>query len=203
MKVKGIKHILLVIGLFILFIILDLTNLPTLIGMDILDINMDFFGILFDALIVIILYIISYYYIENRQLEKDINSKNTALVLIRKTYEECKSNLVLLENKDIVKKFIIPKIDGDKTDSENKIISNLQTLPFSSFDSIMTLSVNGYITQNELEEYLEIKKDYQRLISYKITFYDLEKPKTKEQEEMYNYIKYLESKIKNIFIKYL
>lgn len=203
MKVKGIKHILLVIGLFILFVILDLINLPTLIGIDILNINMDFFGILFDALIVLILYIISYYYIENRQLEKDENSKNTALVLMRKTYEECKSNLELLENKEMVKRFIIPKIDGNKTDTENKIISNLQTLPFSSFDSIMTLSVNGYIMKNELEEYLEIKKDYQRLISYKITFYDLENPITKDQKEMYNHIKFLESKIKKIFIKYL
>ena len=40
------------------------------------NINVDVFGILFDASIVLILYVISFYYIENKQNEKDANARD-------------------------------------------------------------------------------------------------------------------------------
>lgn len=197
MKNKPIKIILLIILAFFTYVILDYINLPTILGLKLANINSEVFGILFDATIVIILYVISFFYIEKRQVDKDINSKNTVSILIKKTYEECLGNLEFLDNKLILKQYVIPKIDGNKTDSENKIVHNLQTLPFSSFDTIMTLATNGYVGQKELDEYLDIKKDYQHLVSVKITFYDLEYPETNLQKAMFDDIKDRDRKLKN------
>ena len=197
MKNKPLKIIILTILAFFIYVILDYINLPTILGLKPTNINSEIFGIFFDATIVIILYVISFFYIEKRQVDKDANSKNTVSILIKKTYEECLGNLQFLDNKLILKQYVIPKIDGNKTDSENKIIHNFQTLPFSSLDTIMTFATNGYVGEKELDEYLEIKKDYQHLVSVKITFYDLEYPETSLQKEMFDDIKDRDIKLKN------
>lgn len=143
------------------------------------------------------MFVISFFYIDNRQNEKDANARDTVDVLLSKTYDECLSNIKFLDNKEVVRKYIIPKIDGDKTDSENKVVNNLQTLPFESFDTIIDLAKNGYVDKSKLSQYLDIKKDYQHLISVKITFYDLVKPESADQKAMYDDIKKRDMDLKN------
>lgn len=183
--------------LFLFYLILDYINLPSLIGFIPQNINLELLGIVFDAAIVITLYIVSFYYIENRQAEKDENARDTASVLLEKTYCECLDNLEFLDNKLIVEKYVIPKIDGNKTDSENKIVHNLQTLPFASFDTIMSLATSGYIPKKVVSDYMEIKKEYQYLVSVKITFFDLTNPETQEQRALYKDINDRDDKLKN------
>lgn len=200
MKNKIRKYITPIITVLITYLVLDYANLPSVIGVTLNNINLDLFGVLFDASIVVILYVISFYYIENKQNEKDANARDTVDVLLKKTYQECLSNLEFLDNKEMVEKYIIPKIDGSKTPSENKIINNVQYLPFSSFDSIIDLSANGYIEKEKVNYYLDIKKEYQYLVSAKIIFFDLVEPKNDDQMAVYNdiYIRDLELKSKLI-----
>lgn len=197
MKKQTLKFIIPLIICFITYLILDYINLSTILGIKPANINLELFGILFDTLIVMVLFIISFFYIDNRQNEKDANARDTVDVLLTKTYDECLSNLNLLDNKEVVKKYIIPKVDGNKTDSENKVINNLQTLPFESFDTIMDLAKNGYVDKAKLSQYLDIKKDYQHLISVKITFYDLVKPENANQKAMYDDIQKRDVDLKN------
>ena len=117
MKKKTLKLIIPLIISFITYLILDYINLPTILGIKPTNINTELFVILFDTLIVIVLFVISFYYIDNRQNEKDANARDTVDVLLGKTYAECLSNLYFLDNKEVVKKYIISKIDGNKTDS--------------------------------------------------------------------------------------
>ena len=187
-KVKA-KKIYLPIILFFIYLLLDYLNLPSLIGLSFTTINADLFDTIFNGTIVIVLYIISFFYIDNKQNEKDANSRDIAETLFKKTYQECKQNLELLDNRIVVEKYIIPKVDGNKTDSENKVVHNLQTLPFDSYDTIMELATSGYLLKNQLEDYLHIKKEYQYLVSVKITFYDLDTAQTAEQKSMANDIK--------------
>lgn len=187
-KVKA-KKIYLSIILFFIYLLLDYLNLPSLIGLSFTTINADLFDTIFNGTIVIVLYIISFFYIDNKQNEKDANSRDIAETLFKKTYQECKQNLELLDNRIVVEKYIIPKVDGNKTDSENKVVHNLQTLPFDSYDTIMELATSGYLLKNQLENYLHIKKEYQYLVSVKITFYDLDTAQTAEQKSMANDIK--------------
>lgn len=203
MKKQTLKFIIPLIICFITYLILDYINLPTILGIKPANIDLELFGILFDTLIVMVLFVISFFYIDNRQNEKDANARDTVDVLLSKTYDECLSNLNFLDNKEVVKKYIIPKIDGNKTDSENKVVNNLQTLPFESFDTIMDLAKNGYVDKVNLSQYLDIKKDYQHLISVKITFYDLIKPENANQKAMYDDIKKRDIDLKNKLKKIL
>lgn len=186
MKRKTNKFIIPIIAALVAYLILDYVNLPSLIGLVPNNINIDMFGILLDTAIVLILYVISFYYIENKQNEKDANARDTVDVLLEKTYEECLSNLTFLDNREIIARYIIPKTDGNKLDSENKVVNNLQTLPFSSFDAVIDLAANGYVKKVRLNDYLNIKKEYQYLISVKISFFDLINPETDNQKAMYN-----------------
>lgn len=186
MKKKTNKFIVPIILMLVVYLILDYVNLPSIIGLIPNNINADVFSIFFDASIVLILYVISFYYIENKQNEKDANARDTVDVLLEKTYKECFDNLNFLDNREMIGKYIIPKVDGNKTDSENKVINNLQTLPFSSFEAVIDLASNGYIEKTKLNDYLDIKKEYQYLISVKITFFDLVEPETVDQKAMYN-----------------
>ena len=169
----------------ITYFILDYVNISTLIGLPFSNINVDMFGIIFNSVIVLVLYVVSFYYIDNKQNEKDANARDTVDTLIKKTYQECLGNLKLLDNKAIIEEFIIPKVGGNKSDLDNKVIHNLQTLPFSSFDSVIDLAVNGYVEKDKLDNYLDIKKEYQYLVSVKITFFDLVNPKTDDQKALY------------------
>lgn len=186
MKKKTRRITISIIMVLIAYLILDYVNVPSLIGLKPNNINIDMFGILINTAVVLILYVISFYYIENKQNEKDANARDTVDILLKKTYQECLSNLNFLDNKEMLEKYIIPKIDGDKLDSENKAVNNLQILPFSSFDAIVDLATNGYVEKKKFDDYLDIKKEYKYLVSVKITFFDLVDPKTDEQKSMYN-----------------
>lgn len=186
MKKRTSKFIVPIIVTLVVFFVFDYVNLPSLVGLIPNNINVDIFGILLDTSVVLVLYVISFYYIENRQNEKDANARDTVDVLLAKTYQECLNNLNFLDNREMIGKYIIPKIDGNKTDSENKVINNLQTLPFSSFDAVIDLAANGYIEKVKLNDYLDIKKEYQYLISVKITFFDLVEPENDNQKAMYD-----------------
>ena len=186
-----------IIAILFIYLIIDYINIPSYLGFIPNNINFDIFTVFFDAVIVTILYVISFYYIENKQNEKDNNATKIVDVLLEKTYTECLDNLILLDNKDIIRRYIIPKVDGNKTDSENKVINNLQTLPFSSYDSVISLASNGYIDKNKLNEYLEIKKEYQYLVNMKITFFDLINPNTDEQKAILKNITIRDSSLKS------
>lgn len=203
---KQKTKVFLPIILFVVYLILDYINLIDLIGLSVDNINIDILGVLFDAVIVIVLYIISFYYIDKKQLEKDKNAKGTANILFQKTYNECLENLKFLDDKGIVGRYIIPKIDGDKVASEDRITNNFQTLPFSSFETIMSLSSNGYIEKNDLNDYLDVKMKYQNLVNLKITFFDIDNAQTLEQQAMAEKIKnddrFLKSKLEELSSNY-
>jgi hypothetical protein len=66
----------------------------------------------------------------------------------------------------------------------------------------MDFATNGYIEKDTLSDYLDIKKEYQYLISVKITFYDLLDPQTEEQQAMYNDIQQRDRTLKTRLAKH-
>lgn len=171
--------------LFTFYVILDYLNVPQLLGLSSDRINMDFFDVFLNSVIVVVLYIITYYFVDRRQIQKDANSKDMADVLLLYTYKECLDNLLMVWNHEWVKKYIIPKVDGNKPVTENTIIMNLQRLPFSSKGEILELSKSGYVEKEVLARYLHIQKEYNHIINMKITFYDLINPETADQQTLF------------------
>lgn len=171
--------------LFGIYVILDYLNVPQLLGLSSERINMDFFDVFLNSVIVVVLYIITYYFVDRRQIQKDANSKDTADVLLLCTYKECLDNLEMVWNPHWVREYIIPKVDGNKPVNENRIISNIQNFPFQSKSEVLELSKGGYIEKDVLIKYFKIQKEYKHIISMKITFYDLINPQTLEQQAMF------------------
>lgn len=171
--------------LFVVYVIFDYLNVPRLLGLSSERINMGFFDALLNAVIVIVLYIITYFFVDSRQIQKDANAKDTANVLLLYTYKECLDNLRIVGNIEWVKKYIAPKVDGDKPVTENKIIMNLQHIPFSSKREILELSKSGYVEKEVLARYLHIQQEYNHIIIMKITFYDLTNPQTADQQVLF------------------
>ena len=135
----------------------------------------DLFGIVSSAVVALVIYFISYNEIDDRKIKREDNAKDTAKVLLADTYKECLNTLELLGNREILEAFIVPKVDFNKTNKDDKIMNNLQTLPFESFDKIISLSEGGYISKDKLEIYLSIKKEFALVVSMKITFFDIDK----------------------------
>ena len=186
---KKVKKIIVPIIIFLaIYIFFDYINIPWLIGIKTDNINIDVFGMLFDSVVVISLYAISFYYIDNKQNEKDANAKDFVNLLIKKTYQECFEYLKMLDNRELIKDYIIPKVDGNKSTSENKVISNIQESPFSTFDTIIDLAASGHVEKDIIDNYLDIKKEYQSLINMKIILYDLIEQETDGQRVLYSNI---------------
>lgn len=174
MKKKYKNIVMFLIVGFCLYILFDLFNIPSKIGLIVSNLNNDILGIATSAVVALIIYFISYNEIDDRKIKREENSRNTAKVLLINAYIECLDNLKLVNDKQIVKEFIVPKVDFDKTDSENKVVRNLQTLPFESFNAIMQLSKDGFIEKSAFDTYLSIKKEFNYVISSKITFFDID-----------------------------
>ena len=171
--------------LFVLYMILDYLNVPQLLGLSSNRINMDFFDVFLNSVIVVVLYIITYYLVDRKQIQKDANAKDTADVLLLYTYKECLDNLQMVWNSEWVKKYIVPKVDGNKPVTENKIIMNLQSIPFASKGEVLELSKSGYVEREVFARYLHIQKEYNHIINMKITFYDLINPQTADQQALF------------------
>lgn len=171
--------------LFALYVILDYFNIPRLMGLSSDRINMDFFDVFLNSVIVVVLYIITYYFVDRRQIQKDTNAKDTADVLLLYTYKECLDNLCMLRHTFWTKEYIIPKVDGNKPINENSVVSNIQNFPFVSKGEILELSKGGYIEKEVLARYLHIQQEYKHVVAMLITFYDLTNPHTEEQQVLF------------------
>ena len=159
---------------FILVIIVDYFNIPAVCGLKMNNINYEVFNVIFNSLIVVGLYIITYMSIDKHQIQKDYDAKIIAYVLMKSTYEKCVDFLRIVDDDETRTKYIVPKVEFDKIATESLVIVNLQNNPFTEYTSILEFSVNGAIPYDDLYSYVKIMNMYKRYISIRITFYDIE-----------------------------
>lgn len=169
---------------FVLIIIVDYFNIPSIVGFKMSYINPDLFSALINALVVIGLYIITYVVIDKRQLRKDDNAKLTANVLMLSSYQKCVDILKIVDNQEWLENHIVPKIDFNRVDSENKVSMNLQNNPFTEHSHILDFAGNGSIISSDLSAYLNIMELYKSYVSMRITFFDIYNAQTVEQMQV-------------------
>ena len=104
--------------------------------------------------------------------EKKKNQEYVLRQLLVETYTECKNIIKLLDNNEILSKYIVPKVDFNKTDFDNFVITNLKNRPFKNESTILDLFKEGIFSTIHLHYYLRIKSAYQSYISNRITFFD-------------------------------
>ena len=174
--------------LFGIYVILDYLNVPQLLGLSSDRINMDFFDVFLNSVIVIVLYIITYFFVDSRQIQKDANAKDTADILLLYTYKECVDNLHIVLNPMWTKNYIAPKVDFNRPINKNSVVSNIQDLPFSSKSEIFELATGGYVEKEVLTRYLHIQAEYIYVVAMEITFFDLTNPKLESQRVLFDII---------------
>ena len=157
----------------VLLVICDYFNIPSALGMNMVNINYDLLGAILNAAVVIALFVITYMVIDKHQMEKDHNAKMTSYILRLSTYRKCKDLLKIVDNQEVITKYIVPKVDFSKSDVDNQIVINLQDGPFSEHPSILDFSKNGIVSHDELNTYLKIMEMYKSYISMRITFFDI------------------------------
>lgn len=187
------KDILRIISKFvvipvILIMLVDYFNIPTLLGVNTRAINYSVLGTVFNASVVIALYFITYLHIDRRQIKKDHNAKMVACVLLKSSYKKCIDNIELLGKQEVLEELIIPNVDYNKTDNDDPVSSNLKDYPFSEYQSILDLSINGILSGADIQKYTEIMDKYRNYVSFRITFYDIEKSTNPMHEELKNSI---------------
>lgn len=174
--------------LFVVYVIFDYLNVPRLLGLSSERINMGFFDALLNAVIVMVLYIITYFFVDSRQIQKDANAKDTADILLLYTYKECVDNLRIVLNPMWTKNYIAPKVDFNRPINKNSVVSNIQDLPFSSKSEIFELATGGYVEKEVLTRYLHIQAEYRYVVAMEITSFDLTNPKLESQRVLFDII---------------
>ncbi len=215
-KSLKIRYLIVVLILTVAYLCFDYFNIPKQLGITISNLNMDILGIVINSVVVITLYIISFFAIEKRQLQKQIeeekrllikenNIKNTSSMLIKYTCIDCLELLKILDNEEMLFDYIIPKIDFNAPIVEDKITCDLSNKPFQSYEQIMQFAKDGYLSEKEFQDYLEIKRLYGQVISEKTTFFDVDslEEKTDRQKAISQSMKENEATLKMMLNWYI
>ena len=170
---------------FVIYLVIDYINIPSLLGIRMVNVSYDLLNTLLNMLLVVILYIISYRVIDKRQIDKDDNAKQTTNILLQSSYKKCVRNLNIIDNQQLLEQYVIPKIDFDKAHKDCPIVVSFQDSPFLEYEYILSLAENGAVEKTDLLTYLEIEDLYKGYISNRITFFDIDKnARTNDQMEL-------------------
>ncbi|WP_454920933.1 hypothetical protein [Abiotrophia defectiva] len=167
----------------VVVIVLDYFNLPSILGFKMSNVNYTLINTVLNVSVVISLYIITFFLIDKRQIRKDDNAKGTADILMLSAYNQCKELYKIVDTQSWLESYIVPKVDFNKTDLDNRVILNLQNNPFAEHSHILSLAENGAISRGDLIKYLEIMELYKSFISLRITFYDMNDATTDKQQK--------------------
>lgn len=159
--------------LFIFFVIgvtiLDYANIPTLVGLNISNINWDFYMGTLNITSVLAVFIITFKLLNKKEIAREKNKKEISILLLENCYKECQSYIQSL-NDEVVSKYIVPKIDFNSTD--HTIIKNLQAIPFENENIIMDLVKDGQISKQQIEGYFNVKRKFGQYVNMRIIAFD-------------------------------
>lgn len=170
---KIIITVLISIITITIILIMDYFNIFYLISSKL---NSSFLEIIINNIVIITVFIVTYFLIDKRNMKKESEKRNNQEYVLKQllmeTYNECKKIIELLDRDQILRKYVIPKVDFNKTYADNVVIINLQNAPFKYDNLIMELFKEGIFSTSNLPNYLKIKSEYQGYISNKISFFD-------------------------------
>lgn len=173
---KKIKITILVsLVLIAVFVLIDFSNIFSTIFSKL---NWTFLEIIINNVILIMLFFITYFLIDKRNMDKNDEKMNNQEYVLKQllieTYTECIKTIELLDNNEVLSRYIVPKVDFNKTDSDNFVVTNLKNSSFKNENIILELFKEGIFSTIYLRNYLRIKNEYQEYISIRITFFDRE-----------------------------
>lgn len=174
-KHKIIITILVFIVLSIVYIFCDYKNYLSLGAIDIGRINNELLSIYVTNLVIILLYIITYFLVDEKNTKERKNKKEIAKYMIENDYRTCLKYLEVLENEQQLNITIENIRKEEKHLYKNDFFEEWMKVSFQNYNDIMQYSNQGIIEVYVLEEYLYIKNEYSRLMTGYVFSAEMEK----------------------------
>ena len=148
----------------IISLIFDIIDLPTKLG---LYFNLDYWNIY----VVIFLFIVGYYLIDKKSLDKENNKKALLEYFIKDTYERCLNMLNLIErNIKTVNKLFNYKITKDEKSKLQDF--NIYKDVYKHEEHIYELLKEGVGDKKTIEEYFNIYSKYMKFVWWLANYND-------------------------------
>ncbi|MBC2122195.1 hypothetical protein [Listeria marthii] len=147
---RNISNIQFFVGCIIILgiLVMDYFNIPSDNGLNMMSINWS----LFNILVVIFLYLLTFKNIEARTILKEKNKKDIVNALLKECYTNINSNLESLQ----------PIKQQLKSDNINAAIN----IAFPNDNLIQDLIIEGLLTKEELMNYLSIKTSFKETVTF-------------------------------------
>lgn len=168
---KIVKICLSCLLIVVLYFIIDSLNVLERIGLVTENVNFNVADIVISNVVILGLFLITYHLIDSKEIERKRNQRQTAIVMLVTTYQNCINGIKGLDN-PFTFRGIVAKCDFNAIMPENKILNYLQGQPFENNEFILDAASQGVITKEELQTYLDMKDAFKKYVLWKIAFYD-------------------------------
>ncbi len=179
-KIKKIspKICMLLFLLFLLFICcmlitIDYNNSLSRMGLRVDNFNWELISILVNALVLLLVFILTYLLIDIYNVEKNKNKRNIVKQLLKNDYEACLRYLdILLDKEQLV--YICNKVDKDKLLWENKALLEYVEKTFNNEKMIVDYASQGVVDSELFENYNRVKNTYKDFFVGLVCFSDID-----------------------------
>lgn len=174
---KEISHVVkLCAFLLAAYIMIDIFDLPSRMGLPVQCINWDVASILCGNLVVIALFAITYRALDKRNIQKEHNQRRVAIYMLRGAMTLCTTVIEWMHESHTLEK-VLQKIDSSKPINEDTFFQKLLSMPFADHESIVSFASAGVLSEEEFSDYNVIRMYYRLTLVSLITFPDDEEAK--------------------------
>lgn len=155
------------IVVLILIFILDIINVSDIIKLPFPFSNLSLE--LWNILVVIVLYIITYEIIDKRDNRRKQNQEEVAKILLEQSYQSCIQYMNMIDSVEF-KKICPKRFPGDQTMENNSAYHKMRVAPFENDLNIFALGEAGVISASNISNYLIVKSKYSIYLSNVVCF---------------------------------
>lgn len=174
--------VIIVVALPAITLLLDYLNVPTRLGINVDNLNMDVHAIVINAVVTVSLFLGAYYLIDRWEAQKHQNQESTAKMLLKTTYRLCRDYATDLGNPSTLDSVVQMKNGG--AEQEKLLFAKYEEMPFDYDSSLMKYFSDGILSSDELRIYLRVKGLFYIYVNFAVSFYG-----SKEKEKTINDIK--------------
>ena len=153
------------------YLLLDIFNIPSRMGIDIPSLNWDGAALVIGNIIVIGLFLVTYFLLDKRSVEKENNQREVAELVLKLTYDRCEETIKLFDNPKTTE-LAAKKCNRDALEFQDSVLQAYLNLPFEHTDMINDFVKSGVIAADEYNNYLTVRELYQSHIRVKLIFDD-------------------------------
>lgn len=165
----------------------DVNNVVASMGIPTQEINWDIASVVIGNLVVIGLYLITFNLLDSRQIKMSKNQREVALLLLSKTYGECRESVKVFDYPGAAK-HAAEKCDLSKTIHEDKQLQYYLDFPFEFHEQIVEFASSGIISKKEFSDYLDLREAFRKHINIRIMSFDREElPNSTKNEFLETY----------------